>query len=60
MENLTAQDIAALGAMAYTAASIVIRLTPTVKDDEVFKKIAPWHDKLMWAIDKVFTASRRK
>ena len=56
----TYQEIMALVAAGYTIASIIIRLTPTVEDDKVFKKLAPWHEKALWLADKIFTASKHK
>uniref|UniRef100_A0A6M3MGY7 Uncharacterized protein n=1 Tax=viral metagenome TaxID=1070528 RepID=A0A6M3MGY7_9ZZZZ len=51
--------IGGIGA-AYTLASIIIRLTPTVEDDKVFNKLAPWHQRALWLADKIFTASVKK
>jgi len=54
------QDIITLIGATYTIASIVIRLTPTTKDDEVLSKVAPWHEKMLYIVDKLLTASRKK
>jgi hypothetical protein len=58
--NLPWVEIAAIIAAVYTVASIVVRLTPTPKDDEVLDKVAPVKDKILWIIDRFFTASNRK
>jgi hypothetical protein len=54
-----AEIIGILGA-GYTLASLIIRATPTPKDDEVLEKIIPVHKRILWILDKLATASKHK